>query len=184
MRRTTKDKCCLVTFCLYSFAIVIIIGLGFFFGNYSNIGTFVSSNGPCNSSLQCIFGSIQMLVKIFRLVQQLVPLLMCSICRKYCSIDSGLRQSLLQSFSISKFSFANINIQSVLFLHSHALYKRWHPDRIDVPLYPPHLLAKTNIYLHLCDFSSPSGIFVLSTEVNQFTNSKSIDSSQHHLLPG
>jgi hypothetical protein len=53
MRRTTKDKCCLVTFCLYAVAIIILLGLAFFYGNYSNIGIFVSANGPCNSTSLC-----------------------------------------------------------------------------------------------------------------------------------
>lgn len=44
MRRITKDKGCLILFIMYSLALVIMMGIGFFYGNYSDLGKFVNAN--------------------------------------------------------------------------------------------------------------------------------------------
>jgi hypothetical protein len=43
IKRSSKDKCCLVILFMYLAAWVIFAGVGFFFGNFSKIGTFVVS---------------------------------------------------------------------------------------------------------------------------------------------
>ena len=42
MKRTTKDKGCLTAFILYGFALVILMGIGFFYGNYNAFGVFIN----------------------------------------------------------------------------------------------------------------------------------------------
>jgi hypothetical protein len=42
MKRTTKDKTCLIIFLLYALAMTIMMGIGFFYGNYDSMGTFVA----------------------------------------------------------------------------------------------------------------------------------------------
>lgn len=50
VRRVTKDKCCLISFCSCLFLALLILGLAFFYGNYSKIGVFVSVSGPTSSA--------------------------------------------------------------------------------------------------------------------------------------
>ena len=55
IKRTSKDRCCTVFFCLYMLVLIMLAGLGFFYGNFTQIGTFVDSSGKqCNSLLSCI----------------------------------------------------------------------------------------------------------------------------------
>lgn len=42
MKRVTKDKPCLILFLFYSLGIVILMGIGFFYGNYKQLGTFTN----------------------------------------------------------------------------------------------------------------------------------------------
>lgn len=51
MRRATKDKFCLIIFLLYSFGMVIMLGVGFFYGNYNTIGIF--TNGAATTQVTC-----------------------------------------------------------------------------------------------------------------------------------
>ena len=43
IKRTSKDKCCLVIFFIYITIFAIIAGIGFFFGNFNNIGKFLAA---------------------------------------------------------------------------------------------------------------------------------------------
>jgi hypothetical protein len=38
MRRITKDKGCLIIFLFYCLGLIIMLGIGFFFGNYNDLG--------------------------------------------------------------------------------------------------------------------------------------------------
>lgn len=42
MKRITKDKPCLIFFLFYSLGIVILMGIGFFYGNYRQLDTFTN----------------------------------------------------------------------------------------------------------------------------------------------
>ena len=42
MKRITKDKGCLIIFILYCIGLTIMMGIGFFFGNYSSLGVTVN----------------------------------------------------------------------------------------------------------------------------------------------
>jgi hypothetical protein len=42
MRRITKDKFCLILFLFYGLGLVIMMGIGFFYGNYSQLGQFTN----------------------------------------------------------------------------------------------------------------------------------------------
>lgn len=42
MKRITKDKGCLIVFILYCIALVIMMGIGFFYGNYASLGITVN----------------------------------------------------------------------------------------------------------------------------------------------
>ena len=42
MKRITKDKGCLIVFILYCIAMVIMMGIGFFYGNYGSLGITVN----------------------------------------------------------------------------------------------------------------------------------------------
>jgi hypothetical protein len=44
MRRITVDKGCLIIFLFYSLALVIMMGMGFFYGNFNDLGQFVNNN--------------------------------------------------------------------------------------------------------------------------------------------
>lgn len=48
IKRTSKDKCCLVFFCIYIAIFGIFAAVGFFFGNFSKIGTFLAAGTQCN----------------------------------------------------------------------------------------------------------------------------------------
>lgn len=52
MKRITKDKGCLILFLLYGLALVVMMGIGFFYGNYNDLGNFV--NGNVNATEQQI----------------------------------------------------------------------------------------------------------------------------------
>jgi hypothetical protein len=51
MRRITKDKGCLIIFLIYSLALVIMMGMGFFYGNYGHIGKFIA--GAAENIKEC-----------------------------------------------------------------------------------------------------------------------------------
>jgi|688.fasta_scaffold558800_1 hypothetical protein len=46
MRRLTKDKGCLIIFLIYSLGLVIMLGIGFFYSHYHDIGNFTNDNAP------------------------------------------------------------------------------------------------------------------------------------------
>lgn len=41
IKRSSKDRCCTVIFCLYMLILIMLSGLGFFYGNFDLIGAFV-----------------------------------------------------------------------------------------------------------------------------------------------
>lgn len=53
MKRTTKDKGCLIIFILYSFALIILMGIGFFYGNYNAFGIFINGAATIANRLEC-----------------------------------------------------------------------------------------------------------------------------------
>ena len=53
IKRTNKDKCCLVIFFIYIIVFLIMAGIGFFFGNFGNIGTFLAAGNECQQFLSC-----------------------------------------------------------------------------------------------------------------------------------
>ena len=53
MRRVTKDKGCLIIFLMYCLALVVMMGIGFFYGNYSKLGVFVNDNAPTSNREEC-----------------------------------------------------------------------------------------------------------------------------------
>ena len=64
LRRSTKDKCCLVSLCMSVLVTIMLMGIGLFYGNYTNIGIFVNSSGnvatitadcPCKHILKQIW---------------------------------------------------------------------------------------------------------------------------------
>lgn len=48
MKRYAKDKVCLWIFLIYLIGAIIILGIGFFYGNYDSIGKIVTGNPPAN----------------------------------------------------------------------------------------------------------------------------------------
>jgi hypothetical protein len=55
IKRSSKDRCCTVMFCLYMLVLIMLAGLGFFYGNFSLIGTFVEAEESiCGDNLKCI----------------------------------------------------------------------------------------------------------------------------------
>lgn len=53
MRRVTKDKACLIIFLLYCLGLVIMMGIGFFYGNYSYLGYFTNNNAAVDQQVDC-----------------------------------------------------------------------------------------------------------------------------------
>ena len=53
IKRSSKDKCCAVIFGIYVCAFGIFIGIGLFFGNIGNIGTFIGEGTNCPLYLSC-----------------------------------------------------------------------------------------------------------------------------------
>lgn len=53
MRRITKDKGCLIIFIFYCIGLVIMMGIGFFFGNYSDLGYFVNDGAAVAEQRNC-----------------------------------------------------------------------------------------------------------------------------------
>lgn len=53
MRRITKDKCCLIIFLFYSLALVVMMGIGFFYGNYNDLGYFVNDAALVEDQVDC-----------------------------------------------------------------------------------------------------------------------------------
>jgi hypothetical protein len=54
IKRTSKDRCCTVFFCLYMVVLIILTGIGFFYGNFSKIGIFLANGIECTQFLSCI----------------------------------------------------------------------------------------------------------------------------------
>ena len=49
MKRTTRDKGCLIIFLLYCLGLIIMMGIGFFYGNYTAFGIFVNDAAELSS---------------------------------------------------------------------------------------------------------------------------------------
>lgn len=49
VKRITQDKTCLIIFILYGIALTIMMGIGFFFGNYGSLGITVNDAAPLAS---------------------------------------------------------------------------------------------------------------------------------------
>ena len=58
IKRTSKDRCCLVLFVIYMLIVLILAGIGFFYGNFTEIGTFLAAGNSCNQFLSCIFAPL------------------------------------------------------------------------------------------------------------------------------
>jgi len=53
MRRITKDKGCLILFLTYCLALVVMLGIGFFYGNYADLGNFVNDYAAVDAQIDC-----------------------------------------------------------------------------------------------------------------------------------
>lgn len=53
MKRVTKDKGCLIVFLLYCMALIIMMGIGFFYGNYRAFGVFVNDAAALADRTEC-----------------------------------------------------------------------------------------------------------------------------------
>lgn len=53
MRRVTKDKGCLIIFLFYCLGLIIMMGIGFFYGNYYYLGYFTNDNAPVDQQVDC-----------------------------------------------------------------------------------------------------------------------------------
>ena len=53
MKRTTKDKGCLIIFLLYCMALIIMMGIGFFYGNYNSFGIFINGAAQLAARQEC-----------------------------------------------------------------------------------------------------------------------------------
>ena len=49
IKRVTQDKTCLIIFILYGMALTIMMGIGFFYGNYNSLGITVNDAAPLAS---------------------------------------------------------------------------------------------------------------------------------------
>lgn len=50
MKRSSKNKCCLVFFCIYMLIVLMITGLALFYGNYSLLGVLICSGSHAKTS--------------------------------------------------------------------------------------------------------------------------------------
>ena len=149
--------------------LIMLAGIGFFYGNFSNIGLFLADNGSgnltlCPTALQCTTLSTQITLMIPILAYRVAaPRPTTSTSNAYINQDADLRVIELHSLELRPLQ-TNHRVRPQPHAALHAAGERGGSNRSHIPLRSAGLLQKGSLLLHLYVFRFDAGFCFLSAQ--------------------